>query len=964
MLQYPLALPPLSLRSKDNPSGRGHSDVDRRRNLSTKRVKNDNVLSGRPAFAAFSHPHALPVSTIPFKPPPTVSPTFPYPSLPPPSPNFAHSRYLSSAKQVPSSPGPRPHTIDIPSFPYSPRSSRPSTAISTVADILFPGELIGEGLSLQGEEVRLVPFSSTPSHIDGIDYEEPAKEFEVVRLLGTGSYAVVYHVREVLSRTSLSEDDHSPLGRMDLDDRSIRSSVEYGREYAIKCLSKANLDEEALEAQTFEATIHQSLPAHSNIVTLYRTLETSSLLLLLLEYVPGEDLFYFLEQARDHYEMDPSSESSCTSRTPPTPSLLSSLDPDQLLSHTRLRLIASMFSQMCEAVATCHNSNVFHRDIKPENFIVTDGWTTSANGEQERKVVVKLSDFGLSTHDIESADMDCGSAPYMSYECRNNVAATYSPRAADVWSLGIVLINMLYHYNPWTDTAQGVCSSFELFRQQPVNFFMQRFTGMSQPVAHFLATKVFCIIGDSKDDTPRITAEEFGAWAKDLPSHFAVSGHARVASTQGHPISSGFPQSRPGSRQASLNLAPRRGSRSISRVPSFFDVQLADLPTVLDQDNEGQEDELESDSRSPSTQKRRKRGARKGKGGKEQIPTSPVERADFTSHTLAKASQTLARELSRTSRSSLKSPGDVADLDVPPLPIADQQLAVVSKKSSKWKLSFGKSSGERSAPSPCPDEPSSPDGRQMSATASNVTNLIMGLNPPQYQSPPVTPKEHYEESSYARGRRAKGQHSNYSNGPYIERWANNVDNRGTSPTSIRSGRPLASSASSMASDNWRSQSSAATSTSAFTRFSNGSVSTIATSVSSSSWRKPNKPAIAPGGGRHHYVQAEISPNAKFTTGVAWEVNELPRVMHPDFSGDTCGSPPGMRKQRSRKPKESKLDTISERPGLPLKPQRLDASTSTTDLNGTSRDGDFEGTPKKVQKGQINALAKMLSALRR
>lgn len=74
-----------------------------------------------------------------------------------------------------------------------------------------------------------------------------------------------------------------------------------------------------------------------------------------------------------------------------------------------------MFSQMCDAVAACHAQQVFHRDIKPENFIVTDGLWTGPDGRQERKVIVKLTDFGLSTMDEESADMDCGSAPYMSY---------------------------------------------------------------------------------------------------------------------------------------------------------------------------------------------------------------------------------------------------------------------------------------------------------------------------------------------------------------------------------------------------------------------------------------------------------------------------------------------------------------------------------------------------------------------
>jgi len=111
-------------------------------------------------------------------------------------------------------------------------------------------------------------------------------------------------------------------------------------------------------------------------------------------------------------------------------------------------------------------------------------------------------------------------------------------------------------------------------------------------------------------------------------------------------------------------------------------------------------------------------------------------------------------------------------------------------------------------------------------------------------------------------------------------------------------------------------------------------------------------------------------------GVPWELDQLPRGQHPNPVGDIFGSPP-VRKQRTRKPaqKDLKLDTITERPAGPASGQksphypRIDASTSTTDLaglpgGGNAKDDSGEGGVKKVQKGQINALAKMLSALRR
>jgi hypothetical protein len=114
-----------------------------------------------------------------------------------------------------------------------------------------------------------------------------------------------------------------------------------------------------------------------------------------------------------------------------------------------------------------------------------------------------------------------------------------------------------------------------------------------------------------------------------------------------------------------------------------------------------------------------------------------------------------------------------------------------------------------------------------------------------------------------------------------------------------------------------------------------------------------------------YSQGNIPKNIKIMDRMPRELHELPRSQHPNPVGDNFGSPP-IRKQRTRKsPKDLKLDTITERPTAhgQKSPEylRRDASTSTTDLGNGFTDADGV---KKVQKGQINALAKMLSALRR
>lgn len=163
---------------------------------------------------------------------------------------------------------------------------------------------------------------------------------------------------------------------------------------------------------------------------------------------------------------------------------------------------------------------------------------------------------------------------------------------------------------------------------------------------------------------------------------------------------------------------------------------------------------------------------------------------------------------------------------------------------------------------------------------------------------------------------------------------------------------------------------------------------MATSVSSGSWRSPGSSgSCTKQNGASTKGPAEGPPGIKIMCGVPKELVQLPRQLYPNPEGDIYGQ----QRKRTRKPKDLKLDTISERPpgstiasphqklhatGLGVVHQRQDAATSTTDLDGIGRGSDGVelgastanandgATPRKVQKGQIHALAKMLSAFKR
>ena len=107
------------------------------------------------------------------------------------------------------------------------------------------------------------------------------------------------------------------------------------------------------------------------------------------------------------------------------------------------KLAKTYFAQLGSAVQACHDKGVYHRDLKPENILIgRDG--------------VVLADFGLATTQELSSEFGCGSVRYMAPEClcQPALGMPYSCAANDVWSLGIVLINMLTGKNPWAAPSE------------------------------------------------------------------------------------------------------------------------------------------------------------------------------------------------------------------------------------------------------------------------------------------------------------------------------------------------------------------------------------------------------------------------------------------------------------------------------------------------------------------------------
>ncbi|KAA8647603.1 hypothetical protein EYZ11_004958 [Aspergillus tanneri] len=234
----------------------------------------------------------------------------------------------------------------------------------------------------------------------------------------------------------------SPLNHGSFGMVFLANDLKTGQDVAIKCLVKNSGDgsiQSSTDARFEELNFHRRLAYHPNIVNLIHYFETDAHMYLVLEYCANGDLYEAIRLNRGPLETE----------------------------HVR-----DFMLQLVSAVEFMHDNGLYHRDIKPENiFLTQDG-------------IMKLGDLGLVTREAWSYEACVGSDRYMAPEQYDPANTGYSPAKADIWAIGICLLNVLFARNPFATPTESDVLFADYVRDRQSLFDI--FTNMSQDTFEIL----------------------------------------------------------------------------------------------------------------------------------------------------------------------------------------------------------------------------------------------------------------------------------------------------------------------------------------------------------------------------------------------------------------------------------------------------------------------------------------------
>ncbi|KAG9056824.1 camp-dependent protein kinase catalytic subunit [Serendipita sp. 407] len=255
-------------------------------------------------------------------------------------------------------------------------------------------------------------------------------DFVIHRTLGTGSFG----------RVHLARSKHNM------------------RYYAIKVLAKEKVYRMKQVEHTNSERAMLARVQHPFIVNLWGTFQDSLNLYMIMDFVPGGELFTLLRKSQRF----------------PNP-------------------VAKFYAaEVALALDYLHGQDIIYRDLKPENILI------SADGH------VKVTDFGFAKHVPDVTWTLCGTPDYLAPEIIQGKAYN---KSVDWYALGVLIFEMLAGYPPfYTESTHPVHLYEKILNAQVVypNFF--------DPVAIDILGKFL-----SKDVTERYGNLKYGS--KDIFSH-------------------------------------------------------------------------------------------------------------------------------------------------------------------------------------------------------------------------------------------------------------------------------------------------------------------------------------------------------------------------------------------------------------------------------------------------------------
>ncbi|EPB90764.1 AGC/PKA protein kinase [Mucor circinelloides 1006PhL] len=257
------------------------------------------------------------------------------------------------------------------SLPHSPPQT-PLGSLSKNKDDICE---LSTHVDLSDKQENLQDIERKPKRRSSVELN--LKNFTLIRTLGTGSFGRVH-----LAKSNMNQ-----------------------RFYAIKVLRKSDIVKLKQVEHTKNERAILSTVKYTFIVNLWGTFQDDANLYMVMDYVPGGELFSFMRKS------------------------------------IRLQEDVAKFyaAEVLLTIAYLHTQDVIYRDLKPENILL------DSEGH------IKITDFGFAKVVPDITWTLCGTPDYLAPEI---IQSKGYGKPVDYWALGVLIFEMLSGVAPFYDDNQ------------------------------------------------------------------------------------------------------------------------------------------------------------------------------------------------------------------------------------------------------------------------------------------------------------------------------------------------------------------------------------------------------------------------------------------------------------------------------------------------------------------------------